>query len=233
MQVSPLYAGDFCREYSKAVFVIHEPDKARLRAYLLNGAKRKRKYSKAEINKLNESYWRTHCRHSIPEPEELVAAVEAVMRKFAGGVCAKTQEPLITEEVQKVHNLQVELMKQGLLSGESLSLVCISVSASASACACASASRCLYLFVSVSVFVSVSLSVSPCPCSCPCSCPCPCPCLCVCVSLCLCLCLCGFVSVSVSRSVCVCESPHTFKRETSLIINQERGLLAARNSGSK
>lgn len=100
------------------MFVIHEPDKARLWAYLLNGAKRRRKFTKAEVDKLNESYWRAHCRHSIPEPEKLVAAVEAVMEKFAGGVCAKNQDPLITEEVQKVHNLQVELMKQGLLSGE-------------------------------------------------------------------------------------------------------------------
>jgi hypothetical protein len=113
-----LFAADFCRAYSKAMFVLHEPDKAALRTYLLKGGPGKRKYMRAQVADLPDSYRRSHCRHTIPPPDVLVERVEGVLADFKGAVCAKSQDPLITEEVQKVHNLQVQLIEEGLLSGE-------------------------------------------------------------------------------------------------------------------
>ncbi|GAQ84142.1 hypothetical protein KFL_001770280 [Klebsormidium nitens] len=107
---------DFCRDYSSAMFKIHQPDKRALREFLLDGGPGRRKWTQAEVAAKPASYWRARCRHTIPAPQELVIGVEAVMKKYAGGICAINGDPLVTEEVQRVHNLQLQLMQEGLLS---------------------------------------------------------------------------------------------------------------------
>jgi hypothetical protein len=111
-------AADFCRAYSKAMFILHEPDKVALRNYLLKGGPWKRKFTRAQVADLPDSYWRSHSRHTIPPPDVLIARVQEVLAEFQGSICAKTSESLITEEIQNVHDLQVELMREGLLSGK-------------------------------------------------------------------------------------------------------------------
>lgn len=112
-----IFSADFCRAYSKAMFVLHEPDKAALRTYLLKGGPGKRKLTRAQVANLPDSYWRSHCRHTIPCSEVLVQRVQKVLADFEGAICAKSSDLFITEEVLKVHELQVQLMKEGLLSG--------------------------------------------------------------------------------------------------------------------
>jgi hypothetical protein len=112
------FAAEFCRAYSKAMFILHEPDKAALRAYLLKGGPGKRKFTRAQVANLPDSYWRSHCRYTIPCSEVLVQRVQKVLADFEGAVCAKSSNLLITEEVLKVHELQIKLMEEGLHSGE-------------------------------------------------------------------------------------------------------------------
>lgn len=101
------------------MFKVHQPDKQALRAFLLAGSPGKRKWTKAEVDAKPASYWRTRCRHTIPQPAELVAGVEAVISKYERATCAVNQDPLITEEVQAAHERQVQLMREGgALSGE-------------------------------------------------------------------------------------------------------------------
>ncbi|GAQ92967.1 hypothetical protein KFL_012280010 [Klebsormidium nitens] len=107
---------DFCRDYSGAMFKIHQPDKWALREFLLEGGPGRRKWTQAEVAAKPGSYWRARCRHTIPAPHELASGVEAVMKKYERGVCAINGDPLITDEVQRVHNLQLQLMQEGLLS---------------------------------------------------------------------------------------------------------------------
>lgn len=108
--------GDFCGEYSAAMFKVHQPDKWALRDFLLAGGPGRRKLTQAEIAAKPASYWRSRCRHTIPAPKELVAGVQAVMTKYRAGNSAG--DPLITEDVERVHELQVQLMEDGFLSGE-------------------------------------------------------------------------------------------------------------------
>ncbi|GAQ90322.1 hypothetical protein KFL_006270040 [Klebsormidium nitens] len=108
---------DFCRDYAAAMFKVHHPDKQALRAFLLAGGPGKRKWTKAEVDAKPASYWRARCRHTIPQPEELVAGVEAVMSKYGPAFCAVNGDPLITEEVRAAHERQVQLMREGALSG--------------------------------------------------------------------------------------------------------------------
>ncbi|GAQ87318.1 acetamidase/formamidase [Klebsormidium nitens] len=107
---------DFCRDYSSAMFKIHQPDKWALRKFLLDGGPGRRKWTQAEVAAKSGSYWRARCRHTIPPPQELVAEVEAVIKKYEGAICAINGDPLITDEVQRVHNLQLQLMREGALS---------------------------------------------------------------------------------------------------------------------
>lgn len=100
------------------MFKVHQPDKQALRSFLLAGGPGKRKWTKAEVDAKPASYWRARCRHLIPQPEELVAAAEAVMTKYATSICFVNQDPLITDEVRAAHKRQVQLMQQGALSGE-------------------------------------------------------------------------------------------------------------------
>lgn len=110
-------AADFCRDYAAAMFIIHQPDKQALRSFLLAGGPGRRKWTKAEVEAKPASYWRARCRHMIPQPDELVAGVEAVMKKYAASICIVNQDPLITEEVRAAHERQVQLMREGALSG--------------------------------------------------------------------------------------------------------------------
>ena len=100
------------------MFKVHQPDKQALRAFLLAGGPGKRKWTKAEVDAKPASYWRARCRHTIPQPEELVAGVEAVMKRYERATCAVNRDPLITKEVQAAHERQVQLMLEGALSGE-------------------------------------------------------------------------------------------------------------------
>lgn len=100
------------------MFKIHQQDKWALREFLLAGGPGRRKWTQAELAAKPGSYWRARCRHTIPPPQELVNGVEAVMKKYERETCVINGDPLITEDVQHVHELQVKLMQEGLLSGE-------------------------------------------------------------------------------------------------------------------
>jgi hypothetical protein len=105
------------------MFKIHQPDKWALREFLLAEGPGRRKWTQAEVAAKPASYWRARCRHTIPPPMELVNGVEAVMKKYQGGICAINGDPLITDEVQRVHNLQLQLMQEGSLSGKPLGVL--------------------------------------------------------------------------------------------------------------
>ncbi|GAQ93224.1 hypothetical protein KFL_013720010, partial [Klebsormidium nitens] len=107
---------DFCRDYSNAMFKIHQPDKWALREFLLAGGPGRRKWTQAEVAAKPGSYWRARCRHTIPSAQELVDGVQAVMKKYERGTCAVNGDPLITDEVRGAHELQLQLMQDGLLS---------------------------------------------------------------------------------------------------------------------
>eukprot|EP00243_Klebsormidium_subtile_P008236 TRINITY_DN3852_c0_g3_i2.p1 TRINITY_DN3852_c0_g3~~TRINITY_DN3852_c0_g3_i2.p1 ORF type:complete len:563 (+),score=97.89 TRINITY_DN3852_c0_g3_i2:62-1750(+) len=79
---------DFCRDYSRAIFKIHQQDKWALRDFLLAGGPGRRKWTQSEVGAKPASYWRARCRHTIPPAVELVDGVEAVMKKYEGGTCA-------------------------------------------------------------------------------------------------------------------------------------------------
>lgn len=100
------------------MFKIHQPDKQALRAFLLAGGAGRRKWTRAEVDAKLPSFWRARCRHIIPQPEELMAGVEAVISEYMPAVCVVNQDPLITKEVLAAHERQVQLMREGLLSGE-------------------------------------------------------------------------------------------------------------------
>jgi hypothetical protein len=76
--LSACHAADFLRELSAAFFVRLAGDKERLEAAL-----RQRGMSEQEVAGKDEKYWARRCRRTIRPQQELLAALQAVMDKYA------------------------------------------------------------------------------------------------------------------------------------------------------
>eukprot|EP00243_Klebsormidium_subtile_P000970 TRINITY_DN115_c0_g1_i2.p2 TRINITY_DN115_c0_g1~~TRINITY_DN115_c0_g1_i2.p2 ORF type:complete len:231 (+),score=56.25 TRINITY_DN115_c0_g1_i2:1168-1860(+) len=108
--------GDFMRDLSRAMFVIKAGDKENLRTHLLQHARKK--LTAKEITAKPDRYWNTHCRRTIPKKEVLAARMDAVLKKYEVGGNACDGDPLVTGELNEVHERQMKLVWAEALSGE-------------------------------------------------------------------------------------------------------------------
>ncbi|GAQ90826.1 hypothetical protein KFL_006900010 [Klebsormidium nitens] len=106
--------GDFMRDLSRAMFVIKAGDKESLRNHLLQRARKK--LTAKEIAAKPDRYWNTHCRRTIPKKELLAARLDAVLKKYEIGGNACDGDPLVTRELNEVHERQMKLVWAGALS---------------------------------------------------------------------------------------------------------------------
>lgn len=111
-------AGQFMTDLSKAVFLLHEPDKLARTSYMLKqiNPATGNKWTQVEINNLPDSYWNDYCRRLIPPPGVLSERVQACFDKHQNDV-DPAGNLLFTNDTHQCHKRQMELIQKGYLSG--------------------------------------------------------------------------------------------------------------------
>ena len=117
----------FCTAVSDAMFEVREGERERVKKHLRILYKQKTKGTPAEIaadkervdgliKRVRRSYWRSHCRYTIPEPQRLARRLLLVYEFFKELDDPETQQPFFAPNHKSVVKKELEYVAAGHLS---------------------------------------------------------------------------------------------------------------------
>lgn len=109
-------AGEFAAMLSGSIFNLHQPDKEVEQQRLRNLGK-----TPEEIAALPAKYFNSRCRRTIPAKDVVGPRLQAMMEKYRHAADLEGQA-LLTQATWTVHERQMRLVEQDLLTGFAYSL---------------------------------------------------------------------------------------------------------------